>query len=433
MKKIKLLVAAMLCFATGATAQELTEQLYNMYGEHSIIREVDSARWMLYSDIDELSFSLVADGNATIDFIKLPSEFTSVSDFVISGNAVWFCGMRGGVPVMGYFSTLSFPATIVHYCELTVDTLTAIEVMNISLDKHVVMIGQQNDMGILIDALQTPSGCNTYYILLLTNNSNYTIHNDLAITDSHVVVTSYNYINEPDMDTTMPYSQGYIWFVEKPLSSGSSLAASTPYYMHVPTMKNNSPFIVTACEGDACVAATAAFISEGIWLNPGINVYGFVGKNNIQAVRLVNNTSCDILNDICYDRGSRTTELLVHKNLEDHFESYIYTLGQTTQPGTVNGRHYQGQFLNSLIDQSHNVNRFIASGTDNNDHSNLYLYRYNNTDWESCTERIVCTESKLDRGKTKNGKQSYYWIFHEEATVEPVEKGTVKKNVCPQK
>ena len=44
MKKIKLLVAAMLCFATGATAQELTEQLYNMYGEHSIIREVDSAR-----------------------------------------------------------------------------------------------------------------------------------------------------------------------------------------------------------------------------------------------------------------------------------------------------------------------------------------------------------------------------------------------------
>ncbi|MBR4506821.1 MAG: hypothetical protein IKP21_08605 [Bacteroidales bacterium] len=435
MKKVYFLFAVLLAPIVALHGQEKIESIFKMYGEHSIIREINDGKWMVCSDNGSPKFLKVEDGVSNVDVLLFPNEIISVSDFVIYRNAVYFCGkLRNGVPTMGHFSLSSFPTSTVYYSEMTnVDTLIAIQVMDYeaSGSGHVVMIGRQNDVGILVDAMPTTNGWDTYYILLLTKQNNYTVHTDLAITDGHVVVTSYNtkIEQEVDMDTLIALAQGYIWFIDRPVSAGTSLAASTPYYIHVPDIKRNSPFIVADREGDACVAATVAFVYNGISYVPGINVYDCTGASVTDKVRIKGITSIDMLRDICYDSLSRTTELLTLRRMSNVDESRIYTLKQGLQR-IVKGHRYPDQRLNSLINQSQNSNLFIGSGIDIRDEMNLYLYRYNNTDTGTCTHGIECPVEELECEKCIEGKTVPFHSLREVLSVSPGNMDTDINTTC---
>lgn len=435
MKKVFLLFAALLAPIFALYGQEKTEWIYKMYGEHSIIREVSDGKWLVHSDCNGPEFMMVEDGVANVNVLVMPSAFKSVSDFVIDGNTVYFCGMLySGVPAMGCFSLTVFPAGTVYYSEMTgVDTLKAIEVMMVgeSLGPHVVMIGEQNGMGILVDAIPSGTGWNTYYILLLTQGGNYTVHTDLAITDSNVVVTSYNTKLEADtdMDTIFALAQGYIWFVKRPTAGGVSLAANVPKYTHVPQIKRFSPFLVTACGGDCFIAATVAFVFDGMSYIPGINIYGYCGMDISNNLRIVGITSLDNLRDICHDNLSRTTEVLSVRRIGTLNESRIYTVDPAT-PLSTSGHRYPDQLLNSLIPQSPHGNLFIGSGVDINDIDHLYLYRYNNTDSGTCTDSFDSPEKELEVEIIIKGNGQYTFIFHERMSATPGNMETQIGTIC---
>lgn len=430
-----MLFAVLLAPIVALHGQEKIESISKMYGEHSIIREINDGKWMVCSDNGSPKFLKVEDGVSNVDVLLFPNEIISVSDFVIYRNAVYFCGkLRNGVPTMGHFSLLSFPTSTVYYSEMTnVDTLIAIQVMDYeaSGSGHVVMIGRQNDVGVLVDAIPTTNGWDTYYILLLTPQYDYTIHDDLAITDGHVVVTSYRYTygSNTDIDPPQPFVEGCIWFLDRPLSAGVSLASSTPFCIKVSVLKPDSPFLVAACEGDACVAAVEVYNDNGVFLFPGINVYGFNGRVNVQNVRIVGDTGPDVLKDMCYDSLSRTTELLTHHKTNTVDESRIYTLKQGLQRN-VKGHRYPDQRLNSLIDQSQNSNLFIGSGIDISDEMNLYLYRYNNTDTGTCTHGFECPVEELECDIPVKAFRESLFKFHEELYAVPNDMKTSIEKVC---
>lgn len=442
MKKLFLFLAVLLLPLLSIHGQEKTEWLYSLRSEKSIIREITDGKWLVYSDASGPLFSLVVDGSPNVYFFFLSDVFESVSDFEIDGDSAYFCGMlKSGVPAMGIFdhTALSVPtpyAPTVVYTEFSgADELIGIEIMEADgcKEKHVVMIGKQNGMGILVDALPIATGWNAYYILLLDKFYNYTIHDDLAITDSDVVVTSYIEKNEPDRDTLFSIAQGYIWLIKKPYGVGVPLTANPPFYVYVPYIKRYSPFVVASCEGNACVAATMAFAKTPSSYVPGINVYGCIGKNVVHKVRLGGITTLDVLKDICYDPLSQTTELLTRRKNNTVDESLIYTLWQSSATATsVQGHRYADQRLNSLIHQSPNSNQFIGSGVDINNNYHLFIYRYNNNEWDTCTSSVECTAKEMECGTPVIATSQYFNINHTRRRMETTLKETLKEVICGQ-
>ena len=59
-------------------------------GKETIIREIDSSQWIVYSSSDSPIFSWVSNASAIVNEIVLPAIFTSVTDFDILGESVYF-------------------------------------------------------------------------------------------------------------------------------------------------------------------------------------------------------------------------------------------------------------------------------------------------------------------------------------------------------
>lgn len=439
MKKALIFISIVFLPLFHIHSQERTDQLYAMYSENSIIRELSQTKWVVYSELGSPSFSVVEDGNPLVDFIFLPKEFKSVSDFTILDNHVYFCGMlHSGVSVMGKFFLYAFPSTTIHYSEITgVDTLTAIKVWDTylyppkSTTIHVLMLGKKNNTGIFVDAMSVISGgWNTCYITLRTKDGHTVLHDDIDLLDKYAVLASHNSEQQsPETPSPSTYGTGYVWYIKKP----------TPPYVHfltfqeyfsIPYVEPTKQLRLTACEGNACVAAALAYKEIDHSLSPGIHVYGFNYPNNIETIRLVEEIDHETLRDLSYDKSKKKTELLVQYNNATSSDSRIYTLTQATLPWTsVIGRSYLGHKINSLITQSYNSEHFIGSGVDISDHTGLNIYRYKNTNHE-CSEMIYRNTRDIDRRPKNDGQKTYEVIFHPDITALPIEKKTAIITIC---
>ncbi len=437
---VSILCLALLPFL-GLHGQGKIEQLYAMYSDQSIIRELGLDKWVVYSNCGGPSFSLVEDANTIVNFIYLPTEFSSVSDFTILDNRVYFCGKLNTTdPVMGYFDLYTFPSTTIHYSKITgVDILTAIKVYDTYLyppkgtTKHVLMLGRKNKEGILVDAISvTTGGWDTYYIKLLTEGNKTVLHDDIDILGGHVVIASRNseHFSAND-DATLSTGTGYVWYINKPTPPYAPLLTSQDYFP-IPNIVAGKELKLAACESKACVVAALAYKNNGDLPSPGIHVYGYEYPTNIASVRIPDDSiDNETLKNLCYDKTMKKTELLLQYNDEDYNGSIIYTLTLSSYPWTwLYGRIYEGHKINSLITRKYSSELFVGSGVDVNDGTGLDLYFYKNTGDTICARGTSRQLSDIDRMPLKTGKKTYENIFHPEFTAVPTEKMTAKYIIC---
>ena len=424
----------------GLSGQERIEQIYSMYGEHSIIREVSQTKWVVYSNSEALMFSLVIDGNSSADVIRLPVEFDSVSDFTIFQNAVFFCGKRNGVPVMGHFELSPFIGTTVHYSEMTgVDRLTAIKTLDSDLwppkstPRHVLMIGEKDDIGIFVDALFTGSSWDTYYVTLLTKDHQAVLHDDIDILDDYVVLSSHEtdvFFIQTNRELIPVLGQGFVWYIKKPTPQYAPLLTTATYYP-IPNVPLFTPVKLTACEGNTCVAAALAYMKIDNEAFPGIHVYGFNEINNSHAIRIVSDIKNKKLMDLCYDKSLKSTEIFLQYNNNSISESRIYTLTQNSYPlGTATGHSYVGHKINSLITQTNNSGWLIGSGIEVNDLSYLKLYRYKSTAWGNCTNILYRDLEDIEKIQFKDGSKFFKELIHADYICYPYDKNLDISIIC---
>lgn len=442
MKKILLFFSMALMPILTIQSQNEIDRLDALYGEHSIVHELSLDKWIVYSDTGQ-SFSLVEEGSSQVNVIDLPNEFTSISDFTIFNYCVYFCGMRDTTPVMGYFSILAFTDTtssqILHYSKMTgVDTLTAIKVYETDFAQqrpypfHVIMLGEKNGVGILVEALtlMPGPGWDTYYITLLTKHNETVRHNDIGLLDNFVVVASHNNRKPEKDDPLYRLGTGYIWYISKPTNS-SYPPLAMPKYFTIPNIVPSKPLKLAACEDAACVAAAHAYRLINGQYFPGIHVYGYNYPSNINTVRIVDDSiKEETLKGLCYDKTMKKTELLLQYNSLESSKSYIYTLTHTTYPwSTLYGRVYENDKINSLTTREYGSELFVGSGINTTDGSGLYLYFYENTG-----NTIICANGAtrkledVDRMQLIDGSRTFDQLTHPDSTA-TLSKYTVKKNI----
>lgn len=165
-------LVALFLIPNFARCQESTEKLSIMFGAETIIREVDTGKYLVYSHPLDCVFSLVIDGNTALHQMILPNTLTSVSDFEINGNDVYLCGtISNGHAYFGYFDLTTYPNSTLYYVELDVlDTLYKLEVLpdlffNKPKAPRLIMTGKYSEGNyVIVDALHTATGWNIYYI-----------------------------------------------------------------------------------------------------------------------------------------------------------------------------------------------------------------------------------------------------------------------------
>lgn len=442
MKRVLLFLTITMLPLLSLHAQDAIMQVYGLYGNQSIIREVSSQKRLVYSNPNKLVFAQVEDSTSSVDLLELPEDFMSVSDFTISNNYVYFCGMlKSGVPAMGRFLLTPFPPYSLTYCAITgVDTITAIKVFE-SFEyppkeppKHVLMIGSKDGKGILIDAMLAPGGWDTYYITLLTKEGYTVRHDDIDILDDYVVVASHRLYGFIIDDLNPPTGQGFVWYIKKPSPAYAPLLTSNIYFT-IPQIDPLKKIHLTACTGNACVAAALAYKFNGFIYSHEIDLYGYNYPYNIKTSRI---TEADLnksaIYDICYENNHTSTEVLVQYDDGETVNSVIYTFQQIhANPGYNLTKHiYRDHKINSLVTKNLYGNHFVGSGTDINDLSGLNLYYYNNipAGWE-CSVLDYVTSASLELQGKNGGSILYEHIFHSNITDKISHKITGQTKVCP--
>lgn len=442
---VSILCLALLPFL-GLHGQGKIEQLDYMYYDQSIIREVDANRWIVYTHDDGVSFSLIVNGNSTVNFLALPAEFTSVADFTFFNNYVYFCGKRRGKPVLGYFYINAFTDTSsifpIHYSEMTgVDTLTAIKVFETPFAPqkpfpyHVLMLGKNGTTGILVEAL-TPSyttGWDAYYITLKTSDGNTVLHDDIDILDDYVVVASHRLVlPSRDIPFFSTNGTGYLWYIRKPAIPSYPLL-TTPYYFSIPSIVTTWQLKLTACEDKACVVAAMAAKKINNSNITGIHVYGYDYPYNIKSTRIVDNyIGYESLKALCYDKTNKCTQLLVQYNNGTISNSRIYSLTQpAAYPGTtIYQRIFTGSKINSLITRFNSSKSFIGSGVNLNNFPHLNIYRYQDTAIYNSSDSTSCVVESIELQPISTGQSTYTWLIHSDSTAIPIHKETRLRTIC---
>ena len=402
-KRAALLLTTLFLAVYPASAQENITQINYTLGDNSMIKLISGDDWLVYTlDGVQGEFSKVTPTGSAI--LMLDPIFGKVSDFLIFGGTVFFCGMSAeNIPYFAYFPLSAFSSPFVVYDFLDgAESVRSIEVYKSPAGiRHVVLTGQDHEgYGILIEAVDMTSGWQVFYSRVFAVEGEKYTFDDIAISKDHVAFTAVEQCDENRDSLYHIHNScpGRVWFIDKPQNE-NNLITFAKNYVNVPYL-TSLPFIIKHAEEDAFVTATQGFFNT--------YVSGFIGTSHYATVYAKTNK----LMDISYSPDSKSTELLTYhmsSTLEPYDASYVHTIlpGMSYAAGTAYGHVFHGYHIPSLDYQLNNCNHYICSGY-NTLLSPYYLHipRYHFNLSEGCSEKTTLGikpyewESKLLKGNS---------------------------------
>lgn len=313
--------------------QNTLYSIQNMDTRKSIVREYKENVFVVFNVNQGNSFNLVDLTSLTVKSIDMLS--INVNDFEIYNDYVYFCGMDGGTPCVGWFeiSTVFSGGSMVEAG--TLPTLNCneyspnnhvytdvkkIEVMDIGGSIHLLIVGNAT----CSSAPATPAryfadvffNGNTWKMEATLEHSGILYYDDVAVTDNYVVPVGHK----------NPANGEYIYALPKPVAPYTGLFfANTPVpglhifnitlhayagsYCYI--VDASSEFIIehitndifaTACYGQCIPSGGSSYVSGTVF-----NLYNGVGLvNSRYCVAPYNN----IYGDMRYNPFTRSVYLL---------------------------------------------------------------------------------------------------------------------------
>ena len=375
MRKKLLVYVALMVVSSASFAQEYIERLYNKYNDNSLIRKIDDGEWLVYSRDTYCNFSKVVDGTASVNIKPLSNVFISVSDFEIMDGRAYLCGLtNGGFAYMAYFDLQTFPTTPVSFIYLEdIDTVIKLEVIppksgGINQLCQVIMTGEKDDTGVIIDAVPSASGWDVYLLspFIINNQHDFAqpYFYDIAVTESHIVVTYYDCKLYRSLG---PKCKNGLFYFSAPATPITPLCLSTMQARELPYYAS-APFLIKTIGGDVFATATRP-------TNDSIHVSLYWGLT-MQGTSIIR-TNEKTLKDIAFDKGEQSgIEILAYNNSSKCNEITRLTPSLFSSPGIALEHHYCADIFNSLIYEGSASNRYIMTGCSKVGAHQLYLYRF---------------------------------------------------------
>lgn len=370
-------------------AQESIERIFPEYGDSPIIKQYSNdTSWIVYSNTSTYcDFLKVKDGMDTVRIIHLPNDFISVSDFEIYSGTVYFCGMKqGDVPCLGYFNitSMSSPNPTINYIDLSnLKRLKKLEVLTDSSKLHVIIVGETEHSGMIVDAILVYSynGWNLQFSPFhLTGSSDGYRCDDIAVIDDYVVVSTHLYLN-PIIDSITPplppINTTHLWYFRRPLSPWVHLNTSSIVRIGIPFHAK-----IEACEGNYFVIAGNE--EPGHPYVIGYNAFNCIGKVRINRRRTQ-------VVDLSYSPDCKTTELILNpiESLAGGNEVITLQPLMLTHHISAEGHHFPNHILKSIEYHKYKSAHYVCVGDSIGDYYNLFMYRYLYNTPIECSERVT--------------------------------------------
>lgn len=331
MRKLLLFVALTISPLLSISGQETIAQLMHVGGKETIIREIDSSQWIVYSSSDSPIFSWVSNASAIVNEIVLPAIFTSVTDFDILGESVYFCGYDNlYMPVVGYFDYTALNPQIDYFNVTGVNELKKVKNLYPYLRDRLVLIGTYYGLpDQLIYAIHQPSSWDVYNIILKTDSGYYSYHDDMAIIDNYIVLTSrlMNIRNDSSINDTADqaatsYEEGRIWYVKFPYISAGSTLNSDVFHRKL-SYSVSKPFLIDNYMDNMFVTAT-----KGSYTHNNDKRLGVIASKYIDDLcdgSVIVNCPVDeiALVDMCCEKRSCYVEPLFHQALSSGYSDNL--------------------------------------------------------------------------------------------------------------
>lgn len=382
---------------TDASAQEFILEPWTIKDHYSLVREIGSNDWLVYSNYCNSSiFARVINYNLTINGIYHDPTY-AIRDFEIievpegeMGKTVFYCGENvctynkdstskysQNSAMIGYFSISSIPTPNVNGCEclitipnLKLACLNKLEIFKDGDDYHLVMVGHDADgESLLVDAVSAyPFSSWTFKAIGLGSDGSF---DDIAVSDNYVVATGRTLNRHPFLRSFL-------------LTSGDSFLNHPANAVYLSDIETAETVLIESCESDyfsiALVATTSSNIVVSSYDGP-LNHYATVHISPINMDRR--------LRDLQYSPASKSLEVLENIIGNEYGCSYIYTI---TSSLSVLGRMYKTDILNSMDYLKLSPGCIIASGHPFETPTVsqvLRLYHYEPMIYGNCSEPII--------------------------------------------
>ena len=372
-----ILLLAQLAVVPLARAQEYIKEIAQQECGYSIIREYRPDVRIVYN-MDPATylggeFLMITESGTATQLLTLEEDI-SISDFEIYNDTVYFCGIgylgftRG---IVGHFSLLSFPATLVDIIYTTdYEQFFKLEVFRSKYggQLHLALTGRLRGGGsCLVDVPNPTSGtpCLFYYTLL--HDYSYNSVDDVAVTDNYIVATLRNprgnhegklyYFGHPSPGAHFFYGLVNTVDVDRDITS----------FMHL-----------EACHDDFFVVSYRTTYGEDAW----IHVKGYSGTTNAPGdaaihTRYVNHYPVDVK----YSSHGEEVDVLSNELTGTDTNSIVYHI---PYGGHITSRRYDNQRICSMDYLQTDPMHFIASGRGQD--GQLWVYKYSPTN-----ERPICS------------------------------------------
>lgn len=384
--KSVVLIIITISFCSTAVATEREDLLLTAYAKSDVIvRDLGSNKCMICNQFYP-SFFLVTTGVTSAPQLYLHPNLDTIFDFEVFGGNVYFCGVKNGYGVLGYFPVAGFPFTTVQYLNVPSSLrLRRLEVGTMAGQTHMVAIGDgAKGYAEIVDAIDLGSSWAMHFF----DASDATVVlTDLAITESHVVVSFYNI-------TIGPAVYAKVLFLDKPTTPGGTFS---PLYFQWRLAGQNSStnIVIEACEEDAFELAYAAGLN--IPGHHSVSVVAFNGTTVYASIGI--SEQCDAyvqVKDMEYYKSDKYSELLLDFYETGNHRSIVYHLDPVFALGNDNARGhlFEGYHITSLDQISSMPMHFWAAGINKTSVDQVGLYMYDFHYWWDCT-RYISNDTKI--------------------------------------
>ncbi len=400
-KSAKLLVLLSFLHPFFSRGQELTQEVYSMKMDFSIIKEAINDYSLISSYYHGWHTFHLFNSTSTSD--KYIEGLIQVRDFtILDGRYVYFCGTKylagdddetngkdsdaGWSAVMGCFlldDLINKPVS--GYVNLTylesfgqVDILAfqKLEAVKVNQGVHVFMTGiARTGQAVLVDATAStpiPSAWNVNIDISTMPNE---LYDDVAVTDNYVYLTS----------RISGSNNGYITKFARPTSLTTTIFSNLGKKRILYNINNT--ILIEACESDSYVIGT--------YSNQHMNVIsGFNDLTPIYSITfptISSITPTQQMRDMSYNPASHTLDVLMWFLEGTDTASVIWHFNQSTSSGGYNNAHvYHDDILHSIDCLRNKPNNTIASGRLNNPNVAQFLREYKHYifNHESCTNSM---------------------------------------------
>lgn len=413
--KSVVLIIMTISFCSTAVATEREDLLLTAYAKSDVIvRDLGSNQCMICTQFHP-AFFLVTTGVTSAPHLPLDMSIDTIYDFEVFGGNIYFCGVKSGYGVLGYFPVAGFSSyTTVQYLNVPTNLrLRRLEVGTMGGQTHMVAIGDgAKGYAEIVDAIDLGASWAMHFF---DATDATVVLTDLAITDTYVVISYYESLNGPTFTAKVLY-------LYKPTSYGGTFSPLN-FNWRLAGYNSSPNIIIEACEEDAFeLAFTAGIIVPG---SRSVHVVAFNGTTIYASISITE--QCDAymqVKDMEYYKSDTYSELLLDFYEAGNHRSIVYHLDPNFALGDDNARgHLFEDYHITSLDQIVSMPmHFWAAGINKTSVDQVGLYMYDFHYWWDCTEFISNYTKKMPDCEDNGGLQ----FSHVE--IEQIPKAVVEGN-----